>query len=120
MAITVPGVDNIPNNTSFCNLLDPIACETIETGRGDETLPLARATRPNPILLGIELPESSGIDGARSIRDDPLARIIPAVAVTAFALRNDPEVLFAKGCDAYLSKPISVGGFIEVVQGYDG
>ncbi len=110
--------DNNLNRKLFCDLLEAIGCQTIETSRGDEALSLVRIHRPDLILMDIQLPFVSGIDLARSIKGDPEVCSIPIVAITAFALKYDAEIICANGCDAYLSKPISVGRFMEVVQCY--
>ena len=54
------------------------------------------------------------------IKDDPDLRDIPVVAVTAFAMKGDEERIRDGGCEAYLSKPISVGKFIETVRRFVG
>jgi two-component system cell cycle response regulator DivK len=46
--------------------------------------------------------------------------MIPVVAVTAFAMKGDEERIREGGCEAYLSKPISVGKFIETVRRFIG
>ena len=50
--------------------------------------------------------------------NDP--RVVPVVAVTAFAMKGDEERIREGGCEAYLSKPISVGKFIETVRHFLG
>ena len=52
----------------------------------------------------------------------PIARdgAIPVVAVTAFAMKGDEERIREGGCEAYLSKPISVGKFIETIRHFLG
>jgi len=79
-----------------------------------------RKTRPDMILMDIQLPQVSGLDVTRWIKDDPELRGIPVVAVTAFAMKGDEERIREGGCEAYLSKPISVGKFIETVRRFIG
>ena len=52
--------------------------------------------------------------------DDPELKAIPVVAVTAFAMKGDEERIREGGCEAYLSKPISVGKFIETIRHFLG
>jgi two-component system cell cycle response regulator DivK len=54
------------------------------------------------------------------MKADPELKHIPIVAVTAFAMKGDEERIRGKGCEAYLSKPISIGKFIETVRTYAG
>ena len=83
-------------------------------------LDLVRKLRPDLILMDIQLPQVSGLEVTRWIKDDPELRAIPVVAVTAFAMKDDEERIREGGCEAYLSKPISVGKFIETVRRFIG
>ena len=49
--------------------------------------------------------------------DDDL-RAIPVIAVTAFAMKGDEEKIREGGCEAYISKPISVVSFLETIDGF--
>ena len=81
---------------------------------------LVRKLRPDLVLMDIQLPQVSGLEVTRWIKDDPELRAIPVVAVTAFAMKGDEERIREGGCEAYLSKPISVGKFIETVRRFIG
>jgi two-component system cell cycle response regulator DivK len=89
---------------------------TIETRNGIEALDLARKHRPDLILMDIQLPEVSGLEVTKWIKEDDELRSIPVVAVTAFAMKGDEERIREGGCEAYLSKPISVSKFLETVR----
>jgi len=78
---------------------------------------MTRATRPDLIIMDIQLPGTSGLDITRSIKDDPDLREIPVLAVTAFAMRTDEERVREAGCEGYLSKPIQMSSFIRAVEG---
>ena len=66
--------------------------------------------------LDIQLPEVSGLEVTKWLKDDAELKAIPVIAVTAFAMKGDEERIRAGGCEAYLSKPISVGKFIETIR----
>jgi two-component system cell cycle response regulator DivK len=70
--------------------------------------------------MDIQLPEVSGLEVTKHLKDDRELRHIPVVAVTAFAMKGDEERILAGGCEAYLSKPISVGKFIDTVRRFLG
>jgi two-component system cell cycle response regulator DivK len=70
--------------------------------------------------MDIQLPEVSGLEVTKWIKEDDELRSIPVIAVTAFAMKGDEERIRQGGCEAYLSKPISVGKFIETVKAYIG
>jgi two-component system, cell cycle response regulator DivK len=85
-----------------------------------EALDLARKHRPDLILMDIQLPEVSGLEVTKWLKDDPELKAIPVVAVTAFAMRGDEERIRAGGCEAYLSKPVPVAQFIETIPRFLG
>ena len=54
------------------------------------------------------------------VMDDEELRAIPVIAITAFAMKGEEEKIRQGGCEAYLSKPISVVKFLETVRNYIG
>ena len=112
--------DNELNMKLFRDLLEAHGYNTAGTSNGFEALDLVRTLRPDLILMDIQLPQVSGLEVTRWIKDDPELRAIPVVAVTAFAMKGDEERIREGGCEAYLSKPISVGKFIETVRRFIG
>ena len=112
--------DNELNMKLFHDLLEASGYDTIQTCSGLEAIDLAREHRPDLILMDIQLPEVSGLEVTKWIKEDDDLRSIPIVAVTAFAMKGDEERIRKGGCEAYLSKPISVGKFIETVKAYAG
>ena len=112
--------DNELNMKLFRDLLEAHGYQTHGTSNGFEALDLVRNLRPDLILMDIQLPQVSGLEVTRWIKDDPDLRSIPVVAVTAFAMKGDEERIREGGCEAYLSKPISVGKFIETVRRFIG
>jgi two-component system cell cycle response regulator DivK len=112
--------DNELNMKLFHDLLEANGYRTIQTRNGMEALALAREHHPDLILMDIQLPEVSGLDVTRWIKEDETIRHIPVIAVTAFAMKGDEERIREGGCEAYLSKPISVMKFIETVRHFLG
>ena len=108
--------DNELNMKLFHDLLDAHGYRTLQTRNGMEALELAREHHPDLILMDIQLPEVSGLEVTKWLKEDDHLREIPVVAVTAFAMKGDEERIREGGCEAYLSKPISVGKFIETVR----
>ena len=108
--------DNELNMKLFHDLLQANGFETIETRNGIEALDLARKYRPDLILMDIQLPEVSGLEVTKWIKEDDELKAIPVIAVTAFAMKGDEERIREGGCEAYLSKPISVAKFLETVR----
>jgi two-component system cell cycle response regulator DivK len=102
----------------FNDLLEAHGYKTIQTRNGVEAVELTRTHRPDLILMDIQLPEVSGVEVIQWIKDDDQLRHIPIIAITAFAMKGDEEKIRQSGCEAYLSKPISVVKFLETVRNY--
>lgn len=112
--------DNELNMKLFHDLLDAHGYDTVQTRNGLDALALAREHRPQLILMDIQLPEVSGLEVTRWLKDDMELREIPVIAVTAFAMKGDEERIRSGGCEAYISKPISVGSFLQTVRRFIG
>jgi len=112
--------DNELNMKLFHDLLEAHGYSTVATRNGVEAIELARAYRPDLILMDIQLPEVSGLEVTKWIKDDPELHAIPVIAVTAFAMKGDEERIRQGGCEAYLSKPISVAKFMETIRRFLG
>ena len=112
--------DNELNMKLFHDLLDAHGYGIIETRNGMDALRLAREHRPSLILMDIQLPEVSGLEVTKWLKEDDALRDIPVVAVTAFAMKGDEERIRRGGCEAYISKPISIGTFIATVRRFIG
>ncbi len=88
----------------------------MRTKDGKEALQLARDHHPDLVLMDIQLPEVSGLEVIKWIKEDDTLKHIPVIAVTAFAMKGDEEKIRQGGCEAYIAKPISVSDFLETVQ----
>jgi two-component system cell cycle response regulator DivK len=108
--------DNDLNMKLFHDLLEAHGYNTLQTKDGIEALKLAREHRPDLILMDIQLPEISGLEVTKWMKEDEELKSIPIVAVTAFAMKGDEEKMREGGCEAYLAKPISVANFINTLK----
>jgi len=66
--------------------------------------------------MDIQLPEVSGLEVTKWIKDDETLAHIPVVAVTAFAMKGDEKRIRDGGCEAYIAKPITVTTFLSTVR----
>ncbi len=107
--------DNDLNMKLFHDLLEAHGYNILQTKDGMEALRLAREHRPDLILMDIQLPEVSGLEVTKWIKEDDSLKSIPVVAVTAFAMKGDEEKIREGGCEAYIAKPISVTNFLQTV-----
>ena len=112
--------DNELNMKLFNDLLESRGYSIIQTRNGLEALDLARAHRPDLILMDIQLPEVSGLVVTKWLKEDDELMSIPVIAVTAFAMKGDEERILQGGCEGYISKPISVPHFLETIARYIG
>lgn len=112
--------DNDLNMRLFRDLLHAFGYETVETKDGLVALELAKDEKPDLILMDIQLPHISGLDVTRWMKADAETEHIPIIAVTAFAMRGDEERIREGGCQAYMSKPISVNTFIAKIREFIG
>lgn len=108
--------DNELNMKLFHDLLEAHGIDTVQARDGKNVLALARQHKPDLILMDIQLPEVSGLDVTKWLKDDDELKSIPVIAVTAFAMKGDEQKIREGGCEDYISKPISVIRFIEIVQ----
>jgi two-component system cell cycle response regulator DivK len=108
--------DNELNMKLFHDLLDAQGYATLQTREGLQALALAREHRPDLILMDIQLPEISGLEVTKWLKEDADLASIPVVAVTAFAMKGDEERIREGGCEAYISKPISVSHFLDTIR----
>ena len=108
--------DNELNMKLFHDLLEAHGYNILQTKDGMEALRIAREHKPDLILMDIQLPEVSGLEVTKWIKEDENLKSIPVIAVTAFAMKGDEEKIRDGGCEAYIAKPISVTNFLETVQ----
>jgi two-component system cell cycle response regulator DivK len=112
--------DNELNMKLFRDLLEAHGYNTLQTRNGIEALSLAKEHHPDLIIMDIQLPEVSGLDVTKWLKEDENLRDIPVIAVTAFAMKGDEERIREGGCEAYISKPITVSMFLDTIRQFLG
>ncbi|MHA1149705.1 MAG: response regulator [Promethearchaeota archaeon] len=111
--------DNEKNMKLFTAILKLIPDIEISTEtRGDTGLELIKSGDPDLIILDIQLPEKSGIDICQELRQIDKFQDIPILAVTSFAMKGDKERILSAGFNEYISKPIQIKEFRELVINY--
>jgi two-component system cell cycle response regulator DivK len=100
------------------DVLDFYGYATLTAASGDAAIDIARRQRPHLILLDMRLPDIEGTEVAGRLKADPATRMMPIVAVTAFAMPGDRERCIEGGCDDYIAKPVSIGGILALVERY--
>jgi len=108
--------DNELNLKLFCDLLRAHGHETAAVRDGRDAFARASEFLPDLIITDIQLPHVTGLDLIASFRADAVLAKVPIMAVTAYAGLGDEERIRAAGASAYVSKPISVLRFMDVVN----
>jgi two-component system cell cycle response regulator DivK len=108
--------DNELNLKLFCDLLRAHDYETEPVRDGREAVARAHAFVPDLVIMDIQLPHVSGLELIEQLKGDEALKGIPIMAVTAYAAKGDEERIRAAGAEGYVSKPISLGRFIEAVE----
>jgi two-component system cell cycle response regulator DivK len=96
----------------------------LEVGQADNffsAMQAARALRPDLILLDLNLPGFDGCILARQLRNDPVTRSIPLIALSSPESLGDRERARAAGCNAYVAARLfdrghSVGPVVRLVR----
>jgi two-component system, cell cycle response regulator DivK len=108
--------DNELNLKLFCDLLKAHGFETDAVRDGREAYDRARAFTPDLIITYIQLPHVTGMELIAELRADEQLAGVPIMAVTAYAGLGDEGRIREAGANAYVSKPISVMRFMDVVN----
>jgi two-component system, cell cycle response regulator DivK len=112
--------DNELNMRLLNDVLEAHGYSIIKTDQGEVAIEMAWRERPDVILMDIQLPDISGLEATRRIKEDERTRDIPIIAVTAFAMSGDEKKIRESGADAYVSKPIMLQPFLALLESYAG
>jgi two-component system cell cycle response regulator DivK len=110
--------DNELNMRLLNDVLEAHGYAILKAGTGEEAIGLAHRERPDVILMDIQLPDISGLEATRRLKEDPATQGIPVIAVTAFAMSGDEKKIRDSGCDAYVPKPIMLQPFLALLERY--
>lgn len=112
-------VEDEPRNLKLIrDLLEVSGYIILEAIDGKQGVEIAKAKKPDLILMDIQLPVMEGFEATRILKADERTRDIPIMALTAHAMEGDEEKVKAAGCDGYVSKPIDTRGFLNKITEY--
>ncbi len=100
------------------DLLQASGYKTIEATDGKQGVDLAKAKKPDLILMDIQMPEMDGLEATRILKADATTRNIPVLALTAYAMKDDEERIFQAGCDGYITKPFDIKELLKTIAEY--
>ena len=98
--------DNAANMKLATLLLQNAGHVVLCAGDAETGLTLARAERPDLILMDLQLPGMDGLAATAILKCDPATAAIPVIALTALAMKEDRAKSHEAGCDAYIAKPL--------------
>jgi two-component system, cell cycle response regulator DivK len=107
--------DNATNMTLAVYLLKSAGHTVLSATDAEAGLTLARAERPDLILMDIQLPGMDGLEATAQLKRDDATRAIPVIALTALAMKGDEERIRAAGCNGYIAKPMRYQEFLATV-----
>jgi DNA-binding response OmpR family regulator len=114
---TVLIVDDEPNIVRLVRItLEDSRVQVLEAADGTTALDRAAAFRPDLVLLDIDLPDVSGLEVCRRLKEDADLAKMKIVMLTAAAQRDDIARGLAAGADEYLTKPFSPVRLLSLVE----
>jgi CheY-like chemotaxis protein len=110
--------DNEQNRVLMRDILTYNGYEVLEAKDGRDGVEIAKKEIPDLILMDIQMPIMDGFKATRLLKETPETKGIKIIGITSFAMRGDREKILQAGMDDYISKPINVKEFIEIIKRY--
>lgn len=109
--------DNMDNYELVRFVLERAGYDVFLAVNGRDGVDAARLQKPDLILMDLGMPEMDGWNATEKLKSDDVTKSIPLYALTAYTLPHDRKRAMLAGCDGYVSKPIHMKGFIEIIDG---
>src|SRR5688572_22126033 len=108
--------DNQENRDSLTRRLERRGLEVISANDGKAGVEMARAEKPDLVLMDMNMPEVDGWEAARRIKAEPGQGDLPVIALTAHAMTGDRERALDAGCADYHAKPIEFPKLLAQIE----
>lgn len=108
--------DNMDNYELVRFVLERAGYDVFLAMNGRDGVAAARLQKPDLILMDLTMPEMDGWVAAEKLKADEITKSIPLYALSAHTLPSDRKRALEAGCDGYVSKPIHMAGFLDVVE----
>ena len=108
--------DNIDNYELVRFILERAGYDVFLAVNGRDGVSAARLQTPDLILMDLGMPEMDGWLAAEKLKADDSTRLIPLYALSAHTLPSERKRALEAGCDGYVTKPIHMAGFLEVIE----
>ena len=112
--------DDMDNYELVRFMLERAGYDVFLAVNGRDGVSAARLQRPDLILMDLGMPEMDGWIATEQIKSDDATKSIPLYALTAHTLPRERKRAMDAGCDGYVSKPIQMDGFLDMVAGAFG
>ena len=110
--------DNHLDSALFTALLESQGHEVLKATKAADGLTLARENMPDLIIMDVRLPDISGFEATRTLKNEEATREIPVIVTSAYGPYADKDELRECGCDAYMATPVEITGFIDLVHSF--
>ncbi|MEK7699210.1 MAG: response regulator [Planctomycetota bacterium] len=108
--------DNEKNLKLFSVIIKSLGYEILTAMNGEEGVKIAKEESPDLILMDIQMPVMDGISALNMLKTDERTKNIPVIALTSYAMSGDKEKFIGLGFSDYISKPINVNKFSNVIK----
>jgi CheY-like chemotaxis protein/two-component sensor histidine kinase len=108
--------DNEQNLRLVSAVLTARGYELLEARDATSGIAIARAERPDAILMDVMLPDVDGLSATRTLKRDALTSCIPVIALTANAMPGDAQKAIESGCCDHVPKPVDVGRLVTAIE----
>src|SRR5215210_8371690 len=108
--------DNMDNYELVRFVLERAGYDVFLAMNGRDGVAAARLQQPDLILMDLTMPEMDGWLAAERLKADDSTKSIPLYALSAHALPSERKRALEAGCDGYVSKPIHMAGFLELIE----
>ncbi len=110
--------DDMLHMKLFNDILENQGYNTLTAHDGDIAIEMARKSRPDLIILNIQVPFTSGFEVIKRLKNEDHLKDIPVLAVTAFDDDMKKDEYLRHGFDGFLVKPIAIPNFLGAVAGF--
>ena len=108
--------DNMDNYELVRFILERAGYDVFLAVNGRDGVAAARLQKPDLILMDLGMPGMDGWLAAEKLKGDDATKSIPLYALTAYTLPNERKRALDAGCDGYVSKPIHMNAFLEIIE----
>ena len=109
--------DNMDNYELIRFVLERAGYDVFLAVNGRDGVDAARLQKPDLILMDLGMPEMDGWTASQKLKSDETTKSIPLYALSAHTLPQDRRRAMQAGCDGYVTKPIHVQSFLDLING---